>query len=559
MDCEIRDSEGHSLGIHPRLLQPATFPPFDLYVPDEEDGRLTLFRPAGEPVYVNTWRKLEEQGIELCYVGAQHRQECLDYVEEHLDAIIEQDEMPEDQLGQWVYLLTGRALEMLMDDPDCAEHYRRVNRMVAAVVRVLARDKYAVAHMLGCAPLDYHTHFHSASVSALLGGFAYTVLEVEDPEVLGEIVLGGALHDLGKVMVPDEILHKPARLTSGEFATVTRHPGDGVQIARPFLRHQTLAQRVIVQHHENAGGDGYPDGRAGASINSFARATRVADVFDALTSNRPYGGALDRHCALNTMTSEMPGVFDERLLRRFIRYAAASFHQDGPVMLTRSDPRSGAEPPRATPALLEGPPLHSAADDTPQREPEKVDTENATEKEREAPPSVERHVRALEALAGGREDVSMMTDILGALQQAVQRYRGKPTPVPADGAGRDAAERQQRRADIEAARPLFPLVWQIDAWRARFAERAVDGQSAGRMRREILECLGVLREAILRLLHADHVEVVESAEAMEKAPTPEQAPPEQGGRVGFIYRTDGAVEVLEPPRPAGSGDRRRAG
>ncbi|MFW6119091.1 MAG: HD-GYP domain-containing protein [Planctomycetota bacterium] len=551
MNRELPDDNAHSLGIHPRVLQPATFPPFDLYVRDELDGDFTLFRPAGEPIYMNTWRKLEENGIDRFYVEARHRDDCLDYVEEHLDDILEQNELPEDQLAQWVYLLTGRTLERLMADPDSSVLYQRLERNVSAVVRVLTRGDRPVAHMLDSAPLNYYTHFHSANVCALLGGFSHTVLGIEDPDVLTEITLGGALHDLGKVMVPDDILHKPARLTRGEFARVTRHPDDGVEIARPFLRRQMLAQRVIVQHHENAEGGGYPEGRAGASINSFARATRVADVFDALTSHRPYGGAMDRYCALNTMASEMPGVFDERILRQFIKYAAASFRQDEPIALAGGQSDETEEPEPTTPALLTGPAIRETQDATSEPEPQTMEPQDKTEEESQ--PILQRHIRALEELADADEDVPLMTGILGALQEAVHRHRGRQTPrTPADKGEPAPAERDRRAAQVELVRPLFRLVWQIDAWRSRFAERQATGQAAGRMRREMLECLDTLRESILRTLKSHHIEVVESADNAEPAAA-------ETKRVGFIYRTDTGVELLEPPRPAGKQDRRQAG
>jgi len=564
MDRELPEDQMHSLGIHPRILQPATFPPFDLYVRDERDGDFTLFRPAGEPVYMNTWRKLEENGIERFYVEARHREDCLDYVEEHLDDILEQDELPEDQLAQWVYLLTGRALEALIADPDSPVLHRQIRQMVQAVVHVLTTGKRPVAHMLDSAPLNYYTHFHSANVCALLGGFTHTVLGVEDPHVLSEITLGGVLHDLGKVMVPDEILQKPARLTRGEFARVTRHPRDGVEIARPFLRRQMLAQRVIVQHHENAAGDGYPEGRAGASINSFARATRVADVFDALTSHRPYGSAMDRYRALNTMTCEMPGVFDERILRQFIKYTAASFQRDKPVVLAGGATQEDREQEPTTPAFLTGPAISGTQVETPEPEPQTMEPQDRTEEE--SLPTVRRHIRALEALADGNEDLSLMTGILGALQQAVHGYRGRSAgQAPAEEPEPSIPGRDRRATEVEPVRPLFRLVWQIDAWRHRFSDTSVTDQAAGRLRREMLECLAALRQSILRILRFHHVEPVESTKALQASAA--AAPPEQArqgdagevARVGFIYRSNATVEVLEPPRPAARRDRRRAG
>ncbi|MHC4592178.1 MAG: HD-GYP domain-containing protein, partial [Planctomycetota bacterium] len=309
-----------SIGVHPRILQPASFPPFDLYVRQDGNGGFMAFRKAHEPVYANTWERLARGGFELLYVRGEDYDPCMDYVEEHLRAILEQDFLPGDDLAQWLYRLASRRIASLLQTPDSHHDYGRVKALVEGLVRTVRSHPGAEWDMISFAPKTYSTSAHCVSVCLLMVSLASKVLGLTESGALEQVALGSILHDLGKAMIPADILSKPGGLTRHEFAQVKRHPSQGLQIARPYIRQAPIAQCIIGQHHENASGDGYPEGRHGDAINTFARAARIVDSFDALTTDRPYGRALDNYGALNTMVSEMRGQFDMPLLRKFIRH-----------------------------------------------------------------------------------------------------------------------------------------------------------------------------------------------------------------------------------------------
>jgi putative two-component system response regulator len=119
-------------------------------------------------------------------------------------------------------------------------------------------------------------------------------------EDLWAIDRGGFLHDLGKVAVPDAVLFKPGPLTPDEFAIIKTHPAVGERICMPL---RTLAQvrPIIRQHHELLDGTGYPDGLRGSAIALTSQIVAFADVYDALTSDRPYRGALATAKALEML------------------------------------------------------------------------------------------------------------------------------------------------------------------------------------------------------------------------------------------------------------------
>lgn len=141
-------------------------------------------------------------------------------------------------------------------------------------------------------------------------------LRLDEEEIIA-LRRGGYLHDLGKIAVPDEILKKGANLTSEEWVIMRRHPITGENICRP-LRSLRLVLPIIRNHHEHFNGTGYPDGLEARNIPLLARILQVVDVYDALTTARPYKPALSHDHAAATMRDEArAGFWDPELVNEF--------------------------------------------------------------------------------------------------------------------------------------------------------------------------------------------------------------------------------------------------
>lgn len=125
--------------------------------------------------------------------------------------------------------------------------------------------------------------------------------------------LGGFLHDLGKVGVPDAILRKPGRLTDAEYAVIKTHPDIGLRMlsAHPLI---DLVREAVHLHHERPDGKGYPLGMAGKDIPPVARVVGICDAFDAMTSYRPYHKAATMELALNELLAFSGKQFDAELV-----------------------------------------------------------------------------------------------------------------------------------------------------------------------------------------------------------------------------------------------------
>jgi HD-GYP domain-containing protein (c-di-GMP phosphodiesterase class II) len=173
---------------------------------------------------------------------------------------------------------------------------------------------------------DAYTHGHSARVAELAVGIGLRL--GLRPEALRTLAEGAYLHDVGKVGIPDHVLNKPGALTDEERAWIQEHPIVGSDIVgrAPSLRD---ALSVIRQHHERYDGEGYPDGLAGKEISLAARIVAVADVWDALTSDRAYRPAWPPDRALRHLEAGRGSHFDPDCLDAFLALMAERGHRLG--------------------------------------------------------------------------------------------------------------------------------------------------------------------------------------------------------------------------------------
>jgi HD-GYP domain-containing protein (c-di-GMP phosphodiesterase class II) len=125
------------------------------------------------------------------------------------------------------------------------------------------------------------------------------------------------LHDIGKIGIPAAILDKSARLTEEEFSLMREHPRKGARILEPIPAYAEVIP-IVLQHHEWYDGTGYPDGLAGDAISLGGRIFAVADVFDALSSDRPYRAGLDRSRVMEMIAQGTGRQFDPKIVQAFL-------------------------------------------------------------------------------------------------------------------------------------------------------------------------------------------------------------------------------------------------
>lgn len=198
--------------------------------------------------------------------------------------------------------------------------------LVEEISSSVSRNPGALISLARLKTADDYTYMHSVAVCALMIALARQ-LKLDEQQVR-EAGMAGLLHDMGKAMIPKEILNKPGKLTDAEFEVIKTHPEEGYKLLLESRGVGESTLDVCLHHHEKMDGGGYPKGLKGEQISLLARMGAVCDVYDAVTSNRPYKNGWDPAESLKRM-AEWQGHFDPLVFQAFVKslgiYPVGSF------------------------------------------------------------------------------------------------------------------------------------------------------------------------------------------------------------------------------------------
>lgn len=181
---------------------------------------------------------------------------------------------------------------------------------------------------------DEYLYTHSINVS-LLSMLIGKWLKYDYKRVKA-LVTAGFLHDIGKGKIPSEILNKPGPLNGEEFEEMKKHPAYGYQLAEKIPEVGDDILKAILMHHEREDGSGYPLGLKSEQIHDFAKIVAVADVYDAMTSNRVYRNMICPFDVIETMERDNFGTLDHRVVNVFLKNIA-SYYMGDFVKLSNGD------------------------------------------------------------------------------------------------------------------------------------------------------------------------------------------------------------------------------
>ena len=197
-----------------------------------------------------------------------------------------------------------------------AVNTERCHPVVEEVAASLARNPSAFVSLARLKSRDDYTYMHSVAVCALMIGLARQLgLSEEETREAG---LAGLLHDIGKMQMPLDVLNKPGALTDEEFRLMKTHPEHGYELLREGAKVPLNALDVALHHHEKFDGSGYPHRLASDQITPMARMGAICDVYDAITSNRPYKNGWDPAQSIARMAS-WKGHFDPAMFAAFVQ------------------------------------------------------------------------------------------------------------------------------------------------------------------------------------------------------------------------------------------------
>jgi putative nucleotidyltransferase with HDIG domain len=286
-----------------------------------KSGKYTLYTKRGSELTPDQKSKLFEYGIELVYVSISQKGHYDRYIEHNLAQILEDDTLALEVRGRVFYEHSADTLKSFFEKkiPLDKGVATSVAKLVKASIKMLSdpNSLRAVGRLMSH---DYQTFSHSLQVylyAMSLFKHRKESLSVSEEDLI-QMGIGAMLHDIGKVKVPKGIITKPAKLDPQEWEIMKKHSIFGLGIARQ-LSLSVLSLESVILHHEKFNGKGYPNCLEGEEIPLFVRCVSIADVYDAITAERPYAPAQDPRTALEIMTSGMKDSFDPSLLADFIR------------------------------------------------------------------------------------------------------------------------------------------------------------------------------------------------------------------------------------------------
>jgi putative nucleotidyltransferase with HDIG domain len=178
-------------------------------------------------------------------------------------------------------------------------HYKKAMPLVSTIIESVIRNHNALTTLTSLSSYDAYTYTHCVNVAVLGIVFGkFLGFSLDELRLLG---IGGLFHDIGKAKLPEEILNKPGSLTKQEFEIMKKHPIEGYASMRDQEGIPSEILAIILEHHEKYNGRGYPRGLSGKEITKMANIISVADVYDALTTDRVYRKAVHPHKAIKIL------------------------------------------------------------------------------------------------------------------------------------------------------------------------------------------------------------------------------------------------------------------
>ncbi|MCK5230099.1 MAG: HD domain-containing protein, partial [Desulfobulbaceae bacterium] len=291
------------------LLVNASGIKFDIYARmtgDEKDRPVLLCgkdTPYDELVEI----LLKKHFRELYTLNADHA-EYWTLLEDSMKKIINDEHISLAEKSSLVYNCATETVKAVFENPRSGKNIKRAQNVTNHIIDLALDNREFISSLLKLGSHDYYTFTHCVNVAVFAIGLFQCIGRGTEDE-LRDFALGCILHDIGKTNIDNKILNKPGKLTDAEFDQIKKHPGFGVELMKGMV--SDIALDVILHHHEQYDGRGYPEGLTGDHISDNAKISAIADVYDALTTNRSYARARSPFDAALLMKEKMVGHFEQ--------------------------------------------------------------------------------------------------------------------------------------------------------------------------------------------------------------------------------------------------------
>ncbi len=307
----VQDASRGFIPVAVDTLLPSAVCDFDLFLKHSSAGKLTLFRRRNIPLDQADLDHLREQGVRTLHVLYDDRDVYAGYLNRLL---VEGDELSTTEK----YGVLKSAARSLLSDSFCGRslesYVHTIDHFSRQMVESVCNDDLLLREIFFLMAHDYYSYTHVTNVATYCLALARE-WGVSDESILMQIVGGALLHDLGKRHLPPGLLNKPDKLNDREMQLMRQHPQKGFE---ELCLHTDLnwgQLMMVYQHHERLDGKGYPVQIGGDEIHPWAKLCAVADVFDAITSARPYRKPMPLDAALDFFERRADVAFDKEFVK----------------------------------------------------------------------------------------------------------------------------------------------------------------------------------------------------------------------------------------------------
>ena len=311
------DGETSFVPISLGSLRSDTITSFDIYIRPLENRPHVLYCEKNLRFDESSRQRLLASRVTQIFIKCSQRAQYRQYIEANLEAILSDASIPQDDKTEVLYVTAAGVVEDLLVKDPSPDKVKRGKEIVRHTVDAMVSDKQMLQSVLRIISTNYAIYTHSINVVAYSVALAQRA-GYTDPGTLREIATGALLHDIGKSKIPADVLSAQRPLTNKEMELVRQHPVMGHEILQGFGNVGEIALDIVLHHHERLRGGGYPDNIQGDWLSPFVRIVTIADVFDALTTERPFQRARNSFVAFKTIRNEMGHDIDPDLFRIFV-------------------------------------------------------------------------------------------------------------------------------------------------------------------------------------------------------------------------------------------------
>ena len=291
--------------------------PCDLYL-RVNDSSYVFFAKKGVLFDRAARDRVVASGTDLLHIREEEGALYSQYLKETLVAIVSDPAVTSEKKAEAVQAGCLQALQRAFEEPR-AVFLGQACEILEPTVNLIISDDQATKHLIRITTYDHSTYVHSTNVGIFSIALARILYGDDHQHDMQRLGAGFFLHDLGKCKVPIDILNKPGLLTDQERDIVRCHVQDGYQMVESSGLMTDEARTIILQHHERDDGMGYPNNKPAEEIHPYARICRLADIYEALTSDRPYHNSRSSFEALKFMKEHVVSGPDEQLFAGFVK------------------------------------------------------------------------------------------------------------------------------------------------------------------------------------------------------------------------------------------------